>query len=458
MALKEYYGLVGRLVSNIDNSSPLIPVPAAFSGAIVFSGFSPGDTSYFALSAGGLTEVVKLVGVEENYLVVERGSCGTISYAFPTGTTIEYQVTTEGILHAINIDTNVSIEGKGLVEVIENSPNDFSVGVEAPDIKGEGGISVFGSWPAIRIGYESPEGNCSAPSVDVQGGITDLVGEGLVTAFVNGGVGTVRVRPLVLNAGTNIQISGAWPNYTITATAGSGTVGSVGVGAGLSLTGSPNVNPTIFMQNTGVAAGTYGGVAINSRGQITAVPPTFNPVSVISAGSNTTVSRAGDTVTISVPNADIGQRGAVELADETDPFNPNDNTTAATPAVVAQAIATIPEATISGVTSIGAEAPALYSNIINSTSQTLTLGTGDKALVTANATMLDTLEPTSPVEFGIAVLNANTLVQGDRILKQSQQSITFVVDGPFSGTLALATTTPPAGSSLTGYSLTILVT
>jgi hypothetical protein len=121
--------------------------------------------------------------------------------------------------------------------------------------------------------YLTNGGPLGTPS---SGTATNLTGLPLSTGVTgtlpvsNGGTGTTTPS---LVAGTNVTITGTWPNQTINSTAsggGGGTVTSVATGTGL--TGGPvTTTGTISLANTTVTPGTYtaANITVDAQGRIT---------------------------------------------------------------------------------------------------------------------------------------------------------------------------------------------
>ena len=132
-----------------------------------------------------------------------------------------------------------------------------------PSYTGNAGKVLAVNTGATDVEFISAGGTGTVTSVAVSGGTTGLTtsggpitGAGTITlagtlAVLNGGTGTST--PAIV-AGTNVTVSGSWPNQTINATAGgSGTVTSVGgTGTvnGLTLTGTVTTSGNLTLGGT----------------------------------------------------------------------------------------------------------------------------------------------------------------------------------------------------------------
>lgn len=461
MAVKTYYGLTGTTKNALDASSTYVQVSPTFAGTLLAAGFINGeDETYLIINSSGISEIVKVTDINGVVLTIEREQSQTSAVPHPLGATIAFILTSEAV--AQNVPTNIVIESANppLLDVSE-ADGVFTLNPARPVIEGQNGIEVLGNWPYLTITKTEAEGNCCGDSSGggSGGAITDVQGEGIAQVYVNDDIAMVSVQAPSFGSDGSVNIDGTWPYYTfsVNGSGGGGSVVSVGAGAGLGLTGAPTTNPSLYILNTGVIPGMYGRVQINSRGQFISVPADFAPISEIAAGTGISVNRVDDTVTVTAQDGSVGVRGALALADDGEDFDPTDDINAISPAYLDMVLSGISKVAVTSVSYTLAEMFADYSNAIGGTAQSLVLAAGQKALIIAEATMLNTTTPATPVNFGIGVLSASAVVGGNKKMTQSQQSLSFLVNGPFNDTLALATTAIPSGSTVISYGLTVMV-
>jgi hypothetical protein len=459
MAYKNAYGIAGTLAAPLPAS--LTATVAQFdvgTAALLRSKLAAGDWT-FLLVGGNATAEVLLVNYSAtvNFVVVRQQDGSTLN-AHVVGDPVVFSLTAAAVAAEVTPPTQTPT-ATGIIAVNLANPLAPAFSVVAPNFTGTG-LSIQGTWPDYVFALTANDTNCCGGS---SGSSTSLsiFGAGLATVVQTTSTATITVAPPTFtSSNATITITGTWPNINFTAAAGggSGTVTSVVAGAGIVITGTPSATPVVNLLATGVTAGTYGSLVVNAFGQLVSVDPAFNPPSIIAATAPVNVVNAGHTVTISVAAAAEGTAGIVALAAAGSPLNPADHTTAVNPALLASVIAGLASPTVAGFTNYSGEATGAYSNIISGAAVTINLPSGVKALVRASVTMVNTSTPASPVQFGIAVFNNTgpTLLQGNRSITQSSQTMEIILVGPITSALTLVSTAVPAGAAVVSSALTIV--
>jgi len=119
-------------------------------------------------------------------------------------------------------------------------------GTATPSLVAGTNVSISGTWPNQTINATGGGGGSgTVTSVDVSGGTTGLtftggpvttsgtITAGGTLAVANGGTGTATPS---LVAGTNVTISGSWPNQTVNASGGGGSAVTINPQTGTSYT------------------------------------------------------------------------------------------------------------------------------------------------------------------------------------------------------------------------------
>lgn len=446
--------LSGALIAPLPADVNVMQVPSEVADYfLTVLDFENGEYTYITIFEDTVVEEAKVVGAiagEPAYLTLDRSD----AREFSAGANYDSAVNRAAIRDISSSTATPAFIGSGVINVSQTA-NEVFLHVPEINIRGGRGIDVYGDFPnyTIDVTLEAACGGGGGSGGDESD--ISLSTSGIIGGYASGHHIEVYADQPQFTSGAGINVDGSWPYYTISLTGGAGGSMSVTAGAGLSQTGSPTSSTTLFITNTGVQAGAYGDITINARGQVTSVAAGFNPISDLVAGEGIEVSRVGGTVTLAAATAAVGVVGAVALADADDALDPNDETTAVTPKLLASVIADLESGQVVGTQNYSGEADADYTYLVPTTPFPLVLESGESAIVNINLTVRDNGSPATPQSYGLAAFSAvgNTRIFANRIIPQSNQSMTFVLAGPFNDSVAIKTTALPGGAAVTSYAI-----
>ena len=221
-------------------------------GAYVFveQGTTLADTGWVCTSdAGGTIGVTAIVwaqfsGAGSGVSSINFGTTGLTPSSVTTGA-----VTVAGTLAVANGGTGINSFGTGIATFL-GTPSSANLAAALTDETGTG-VAVFATNPVLvtpNLGTPSAAVLTSATGLPLSSGVTGQL------PVANGGTGTASPN---IVAGTNVTVTGTWPNQTIAASGSSGTVTSVAatVPSVFSVSGSP-------ITTSGTLALTYSGTAL----------------------------------------------------------------------------------------------------------------------------------------------------------------------------------------------------
>jgi hypothetical protein len=460
VAYKNTYGVEGQLTQPLPASltATMMQLDAS-SAALLKTLLGSSDWTYMRIGTGATCEVVQVFYSATINFPIARAAAGSVLNAHVVGDKARFELTALAVAAEVT-PVPMTVVGEGLVTA-ETTGTTVTITVAEPLFTGSG-QSITGTYPSLEFTITDDDTSCcGGTSGGGSGGITSVFGSGLAEVSQAGGVVTINVDQPEFTSST-INITGQWPNmeFEVAGGGGSGTVTSVTGGTGITITGTTTIAPTVNITATGVTAGSYGGLTVNAQGQITEIDSSFNPPSVINSGSDAiTSARVGNVQTLTATPAAEGVAGVVALADASAPLDPADHTTAVNPALLADVISSLAATSVSGAASYTAVSTGLYTNIISGAILPIAIPSGESILVHAHVTMVNTTTPGTPVQFGMAIFNtagSGTIIQGDQSITQSQQSMSIIIAGPLTTSLALLTTAVPSGAAVVSYGLVAL--
>lgn len=151
--LKPIPNLNTILAAPLSNVSAVAEVAQA--GAdLLRSKLGLGDWVYAVLNDGINYEVIKITGIAENIVALERAIDGTVAGAFGAGTSVVY---TLGIAAMTDVAVGIlltggNITGTGIVKVTDNGNGNFNIHADPIQlVSGDPDITVTSLYPNYAI-------------------------------------------------------------------------------------------------------------------------------------------------------------------------------------------------------------------------------------------------------------------------------------------------------------------
>jgi hypothetical protein len=421
-------------------------------------------------------ELVKATQGANPTISITRAVDGSTAQSFPTGAFVRFAIGNSAVQDLIDAGPGgiANVTGSGLATVTTPVAGTRNVDVATPAFtSSDGSLVIGGSWPALDFTFSASKDAIDGTVTVVTGSgdftitngsttpnvsLTNILGTVTGTAYGSYGAGGyitgLRVTSTGRVATVDVQAltDGVYANASVTVSsgritsvvAGSGSSGvtSVVQGTGISITGSGTV-PIIGLANSGVTAGSYGGLTIDAFGRITSIAGGFNPISFIASGTPELVITAGapGSVTITIAVASTLTRGIVRLATTSEATDFTNQSLAMTPAGFKSALNSV-----GGTANYIAGSPALSSGALTNVVASYTVtGTVRWAMIAAHVHW----DPDTTA-FDASIFVGGSAVQGSGGTNAGgfRTLVAFVEN--VSGNVELRTTTPTSPDVATG--------
>lgn len=477
------------LSSGITPASNSMTLPSSAIAFLTTLGIDGTNYTEAALTDGVSFEIVRLTEVLGGTAVgITRGQAGTAAGTFPSGTTVRFVWTANGVQEeAAIVGASVSFTSN-VAGAITGGPAVFNI--DFPVYTAGANLVLSGTYPnyslALDPGYTPPSGgsvasvsgstdfNVSDPTSNPIISLSNIfptTGGGNVFGAglsVSGAISGIRVSNTgrVMEVAATALPNGVFSNAVITIANGiisaisegvapgapetPGSVTIVNAGTGITVSGVPSENPTVGISNTGVTAGVYEGLQINAQGQIVAVPGGFAPISNITSSSPGIVIASGGTgiKTITIASGTDLTPGLVEYADNGEAVSMVATDKAISPAGLKVALNSLGKFTKQVVTA-GSISGVALTNIVQAIN---TIGIADYVYVDATVVFTDPTAGASAYDqtFGIGIYVNGVVAASIPAYPSGQKSISVVIPSFAGGSIDVRCTTPTGSQTASG--------